>query len=549
MARAEMQCIRGDDIKPVVSIGLRAVGLSIVLLAAPARARADSLVTPPFEAPRTAIEQTPLDRLVLPKLREKRIEPANLCSDDVFVRRVFVDMTGTLPTAAEARAFAADTKPGKRAALVESLFARDEYADYWSLMWCDLLRVKSEFPINLWPNAVQAYHRWVREAVKQNMPCDRFARELLTASGSNFKSPPSNFCRAVQGRGAQQVGDAVALTFMGARADRWPAARRDGLAAFFSRVTYKPTREWKEEIVCHDPAATVPLAAVLPDGKAVTIPADKDPRQVFADWLTAPGNRQFASCAANRQWAWLMGRGIVHEPDDFRPDNPPSNPELLAYLAKELVASGYDLRHLQRLILNSQTYQQSSIPRDGSAEAAALFACYPARMLDAEVLADALVRITGVGEGYSSPIPEPFTFVPEYQRTISLADGSVGNSFLTLFGRPARDTGLFSERATSPTEGQRLYMLNSNELQRRIERPAARGGAPLGARGAFAPRPRADRTEAVCELYLTVLSRVPTDEELAAIRTHYAASNLPPKQALDDLTWALVNTKEFLHRH
>jgi len=170
----------------------------------------------------------------------------------------------------------------------------------------------------------------------------------------------------------------------------------------------------------------------------VHITPEQDPRQVFADWLVAGDNPWFARSAVNRVWAWLMGRGIIHEPDDIRPDNPAVNPELLAYLEKELVDADYDLRHIYRLILNSRTYQQSSIPRSDAPESEALFAHYMVRRLDAEVLIDALCWIGGDGESYSSMIPEPFTFIPEYHPTVALADGSITSQFLEMFGRPTR---------------------------------------------------------------------------------------------------------------
>lgn len=495
----------------------------------------------PYESDSRFIPAGAIDKLVLAKLTQRGLAPAALCSDEVFIRRVYLDAIGTLPTPEEVSRFLQDRRPGKRAALIEALLRRKEFADTWSLKWCDLLRVKSEFPINLWPNAVQAYQRWIHDAIGQNMPYDQFARELLTASGSNFREAPVNFYRAIQGRGPSAIAGAVALTFMGTRLEKWPPERRAGLEAFFSRVAYKKTAEWKEEIVYLDPATTTPLSAVFPDGAAVRIAPDQDPRQVFADWLVAPDNPWFARAAVNRIWAWLLGRDLIHEPDDIRPDNPPVNPELLAYLEKELVKAHYDLRHIYRLILNSRTYQQSSIPRAKQAEAEALFAVYPLRRLDAEVLIDALGAVTGTGESYSSAIPEPFTFIPASQRSIALADGSITSSFLQAFGRPARDSGLESERSNQPSAEQRLYLLNSTDVQRRIANGPRLRSLAAACRG--------NRRELVSSLYLTILSRYPTDEERAAAQQYFQTAGLKPKQALDDLVWALINNKEFLYRH
>jgi hypothetical protein len=215
-----------------------------------------------FEAVGGTPPLTPLDEPVVRRWRELGLEPARPCSDAVFLRRAHLDAIGTLPTAAEARAFLGDRSPNKRQVLVDRLLDRPEFADYWTMKWSELLRVKSEYPVNLWPNAAQAYHRWIQTALRENRPYDRFARELLTASGSNFRVAPVNFYRAVQSREPVGLAQAVALTFLGSRLETWPADRRDGLAAVFSRVGYKSTLEWKEEIVHRTPPRPRPAAGV-----------------------------------------------------------------------------------------------------------------------------------------------------------------------------------------------------------------------------------------------------------------------------------------------
>jgi len=519
----------------------RALIAVIVVMATFVAQAAEPAVVRPYERDASLAPLNHIDDLVLASLREKGIRPANVCSDEVFCRRVYVDVIGTVPQPLEVRRFLQDGRPNKRAALIDSLLERDEFAEYWSLKWGDLLRIKAEFPINLWPNAVQAYQHWVRDAIRENRPYDEFVRDLLTSSGSNFRVPPVNFYRAIQGKEPSTIADAVALTFMGVRAGSWPEERRMGMAAFFSRVAYKPTAEWKEEIVYLDPAPAGPLEAVFPDGVAVQVAPGDDPRQVFADWLISPENPWFARNIVNRIWAWLLGRGIIHEPDDIRPDNPPVNPELLAYLEKELVESDYDLRHIYRLILNSRTYQQSSIPRSDHPAAEALFAHYIVRQMDAEVLIDALCWFAGAGESYSSLIPEPFTFIPEDQRSIALSDGSITSQFLEMFGRPSRDTGLESERSSKPTEGQRLHMLNSTHVQNKITRSPRLRRILRTARG----RPQA----VVRGLYMMILSREPMPDELAAAAEYAKTAGLNSRQAAEDLAWALINSKEFLYRH
>lgn len=498
-------------------------------------------VVRPFESADGFSPSNRIDTLVLATLKKRGIEPANLCSDEVFIRRVYLDVIGTLPEPAHVDKFLADRRPGKRTALIDALLEREEFSDYWALKWCDVLRVKAEFPINLWPNAVQAYHRWVRDAVRENKPYDQFVRELLTSSGSNFRVPPVNFYRAVQGREPSAIAEAVALTFMGDRMQSWPEARRSAMAAFFSRIAYKGTAEWKEEIVCLNPAPAGVLDAVFPDGVAVQVSPDQDPRKVFADWLIAPKNPWFGRSIVNRVWAWLLGRGIIHEPDDIRPDNPPVHPEVLTYLAEELVKAHYDLRHIYRLILNSRTYQQSSIPRSDHPDAEALFAGYLVRRLDAEVLIDALCRLFGRGESYTSVIPEPFSYIPEHQRTIELADGSITSQFLEMFGRPARDTGLESERNNQPTDAQRLHLLNSTHVQQKIEQSWRLRELAKAAGN--------NRTGLIRRLYLNILSRYPTPSELTAAEQYFGTGGLSVKQATEDLAWALINSKEFLYRH
>ena len=523
-----------------------AVTLLSALLVTAIFADAEKLAASTFESAAAPTPAGKIDELVFSRLKQLGIQPANLCSDEVFVRRAHLDVIGTLPTAEEAAGFLDDRDANKRRVLIDRLLQRKEFADYWAMKWSDLLRVKAEFPINLWPNAAQAYHHWIRASIQQNKPYDRFVREMLTSSGSNFRVPAVNFYRAMQNREPSGIAQTVALTFMGVRAEKWPRDRLAGMAGFFSQIGYKTTAEWKEEIIYFDREkaaaqwAAGPPVMVFPDGVKATVPAGKDPRQVFADWLIDAKNPWFAKNIVNRVWSWLLGRGIIHEPDDIRPDNPPVNPELLAFLEREFVASGYDLKHLFRLILNSSVYQLSSIPRDKRPEAAANFAHYPVRRLEAEVLIDAICQITGTSEKYSSAIPEPFTFVPEGNRSIALEDGSISSSFLELFGRPPRDTGMESERNNRMTAAQRLHLLNSTHIQRKIEQGPNLIKLAQTRRG----KPR----EALVELYLTILSRRPTPDELRTI-ADYAESVRDPRVLFVDLAWALINSAEFLYRH
>ena len=490
----------------------------LALSAATALIAAESIFETTAPAPTSKIDQ-----LVFSHLKQLQIEPAAIASDPVFLRRAFLDTIGVLPTPEEAREFLADTNPTKRSALIDKLLARPEFADYWANKWCDLLRVKAEFPINLWPNAAQAYHHWIRASIAANKPYDQFARQLLTESGSNFRNAPVNFYRAMQNRTPQGIAQSAALTFMGTRAEKWPAAQLADMAAFFSRVGSKETGEWKEEIVFFDLAKPATAKARFPDSTEIKLAPEQDPREAFASWLTSPKNPWFAQAIVNRVWYWVLGRAIVQEPDDIRPDNPPENPELLAYLESELVASHYDLKHIYRLILNSQVYQLSPVPHSDRPDAAAHFAYYPLRRLDAETLIDAINQITGTSETYSSAIPEPYTFMPDDQRATALPDGSITSAFLELFGRPPRDTGLEAERNNRLTDAQRLHLLNSSHILNKLQQgPKLRN---------LARTPRA--------LYLAILSRYPTDDEMKLI------ARMQPV----DIAWALINSTEFLYRH
>lgn len=549
---------------------------AVVFLALAGIATSTETTSDVFESLAPPTPATQIDKIVLAKLASMDIKPVR-CSDTVFVRRAYLDVIGTLPTAKEARKFIEDTAEDKRHALIDSLMDRNEYADYWSMRWGDILRIKAEFPVNLWPNAAQAYHRWIRASIVENKPYDQFAREMLTSSGSNFRVGPVNFYRAIQNKTPDGIATAVALAFMGARAESWPEDRLPGVAVFFSQIGYKPTSEWKEESVFWDPlhVATVagnvapgqvavdpspqpaaadkeekeesatppaesgPLTAVFPDGTKIQLPPNQDPREIFADWLITPDNPWFTRAIVNRVWAWIMGRGIIHEADDIRDDNPPANPELLAYLEKELIESEYDLRHLYRLILTSDAYQFSSIPRFNIPEAEANFASYPLRRLDAEILIDSINQITGTTDLYTSAIPEPFTYIPKDQPAIAMADGSITSSFLALFGRSPRATGMQSERDNDLVPAQWLHMLNSSHIQLKLQR-----GPKL--RALFGSGQKPDRI--VEELYLTVLSRFPTPEELKTV-AEYVKSARSRNEGVVDITWSLINSSEFLHRH
>jgi hypothetical protein len=245
-----------------------------------------------------------IDGLVFARLAQLGIAPAPGCTDAVFVRRVFLEVIGTLPTALETKEFLASPAPDKRAALIDRLLARDEYADYWAMKCSDLLRVKAEFPVNLWPHAAQAYHHWIGTSLRANWPYDQFARELLTSNGSNFRIDPVNSYRAVPTKEPASIARTVALTFLGECAEKWAPARLGGLAGFFTHLTYKGTGEWKEAIVFFDPNQPQPdrdaAPATFPDGTVAIFPPDREGRDLFATWLVDARSPWFARVMANR---------------------------------------------------------------------------------------------------------------------------------------------------------------------------------------------------------------------------------------------------------
>jgi len=515
-------------------------------------------VPQPLSAPLPAMPgATKIDEFVLARLKELGLPPSGPCTDEEFVRRVHLDVIGLLPTPEEARAFLADQAPEKRSKLIDRLLERDEFADHWALKWGDLLRIKSEYPINLWPNAVQAYHHWVRDSIARNKPYNQFVTELLTATGSNFVVAPANYARAIPKRDARSLAEATALVFMGARIgcarchahplEDWTLDDNLGLAAFFAKVQYKSTQEWKEEIVWVNPDRVLrhprtqqAIAPKFLGGKVAEAGSQEDLRQKFAEWLTAPQNPWFARNIVNRLWFWLFGRGIVHEPDDMRPTNPPTNPELLAYLERELVSHQYDLKHIFRLVLNSRTYQLSSKADPLSAKDVAHFAHHPVRRLEAEALLDAIGQVTETSEEFSSRIPEPYTKLPKGFRAAQVPDGSIVTPFLELFGRPPRDTPYEADRCEQTTMRQALHMVNSAHLEGKVT------GSPRLQR--LLKSGKSDR-EIVEEIYLAALSRPPTEDENKRLLEYIGKDKKARAQAVQDVMWAILNTKEFLFNH
>ena len=482
------------------------------------------------------------------------LTPAPAVDDAGFFRRLSFRVRGKLPKLGELEAFLADEDPDKRAKLIAKWLDSTDFATLMAMRYADMFRIKSEFPINLWPNAVQCYHRYFYLLTLEDRSWKTVTKELLTSSGSNFRIPPANFFRANADRTPKGLAAGTALALMGFRTATLPADAQERFAAFFSRIRFKSTMEWKEEIVYNDPAPAV-LKCATPDGETFTVDtARKDPRQVFADWLTDDGNPFFARAYVNRAWYWMFGSGIANPADDLplpkgfwqkllgsepRP-NDPADEKLMAFLEDFFRENGYSTKKLFRLILRSRAWQSGWRPVSGTfAENEKYFAVYPVRRLESELLCDALSSLTGSYERFFSVIPEPFTFIPRGTPSVALADGSMSTGTLDKFGRPSRDSGKLSERNSTPTGAQRLHLMNSGILFRQITQLPGR---------TFRGNLSWDRQLTIA--YYSVLCRAPRKEEHDAARKYF--DKLPGNQRWrfwQELYWALVNTTEFSCHH
>jgi hypothetical protein len=490
------------------------------------------------------------------KWRELGLVPSELSGDEAFLRRVSLDLTGTLPTPARVLAFAADRDPDKRAKLVDALLESPEYTYYFANKWADILRVKRRGDPNR-ARGTFAFHDWIRQAIASDMPYDRFARAVLAASGDEVSTPTVVWYKELQA--PEQLVDDTAQVFLGLRLacaqchhhpyERWSQDDYWGLAAFFGRLGRKSVLE-PGEIPGQSPGRLVltsrargvvankrtgqPAVMRTLGGKPLEVGPFDDPRQKLVDWMVAADNPFFARAVANRYWAHFFGRGIVDPPDDMRLTNPPSNPELLDALAKDLVAHGYSLKHLVRTICNSRTYQLSSVPKDRNKHDKQNFARFYPRRMSAEVLLDAVGQVTDS--------PAVFGGLPQDQhaprRAIMLPDESYGSYFLDVFGRPQRISACECERVSEANLAQALHLLNSDEIQGKLSRPGGR--ADVLAKDV---RPEADKVD---ELFLWALARRPTAEQRQAALAHLARHAADKKTAYENLLWALINTKEFI---
>lgn len=484
-----------------------------------------------------------IDPLVDAKLAKLNVEASGPADDSEFLRRVSLDIIGTLPTADEARAFLASRDPDKRSKLVDALLARPEYADLWAQKWADLLRVDRGV---LGHKRAYTYFKWVRKSVAENKPFDVFARELIAAEGPLDEVGPANFFKAVTKPG--EVASAISQVFLGVRItcaechhhpfDRWSQDDYAGMAAFFSPVSVKKIGGTEATVAAGSFTSTHPrtkatVPATLLSGKAVEVPAGGDAREQLAEWVTAPDNPFFARNLANRVWAQMFGRGIVEPVDDVRSTNPPTNPELLDALAKFLVANKYDVKKLIRAIALSRTYQATAHPTESNAKDDRNFSRALFRPVPAEVFCDMLSQSTGV--------PEKFDGVSAGVRAIQLWDSRAPSYILRIFGRPVRMSACECERVTEPTLTGVLHTLNSEELSNKLRHDA-------GTVAKWVKNFPDDGT-LIADLTLTLYARPPTSKEIATMTAHLRKHAADRRRAIEDLVWAILNTREFQQNH
>ncbi len=486
-----------------------------------------------------------IDEKVHAKLRQLQFLPAEEATDEEFVRRVYLDVIGLLPTVAETERFMGDKGAGKRARLIDELLERPEHARFWAMKWGDLLRVNAGL---LGVGGVNKFHGWLVRSLAENVPYDRFARELLLADGSTLENPAANYYRAAAD--GMDATETTAQIFLGVRIqcarchnhpfERWTQDNYYGMNAVFERVQRQAGGRAGEQIVWTarrgevvQPRTGKEMKPWAPNRGAMELGPEADRRAAFVEWLVQPTNAFFARVEANRIWAQVMGQGIVEPVDDFRDSNPPSNGELLEALAAEFVRGGFDRKRLLRTILNSGTYQASSRVHRFNQEDRQLFSRYRGRMLGAEQLLDAVCAVTGVAEAYAG--------APAGTLATQLPAPPANHIFLSAFGQPPRQTACACERPTTTQLGQALQLFNGPLLHAKLQAADNRWRKLIAAGVADG--------EIVTELYRTALSRKPTESELATATRYLAERKGDRGGAMADVVWSVLNLDEFLFQH
>ncbi len=498
-----------------------------------------------------------IDDAVFKKLKTIGMPPSEPCDDETFIRRVTIDVTGSLPTPEQTIQFLADKKTDKRERWVNQLLESPAYAEYFAGKWTALFRNKRAD--NKQTRMTYAFHGWLRDSLLENKPYDQLVRELLTASGEYTENPATAWYS--QARETTMQLEDTAQVFLAQRLkcaechhhpfERWSQQDYYSFSAFFSQVSRKSGSQPGEEIVFAK--RTVASAtnkktkqSVKPAGlgaKPLSLSSDEDARQALVDWMTSKENRFFARALVNRYWKHFFNRGIVEPEDDMRDTNPATNPELLEALAHSFIESGYDLKQLVRTICGSQTYQLSSIPNASNQIDKQNFSRYYPRRLTAEVLLDSVDIVT--------KSDSKFEGMPQGTHAIELPDNSFNASsyFLTVFGRPDMASSCECERSQDASLAQSLHLLNAKEIQEKLARDGGRAAL-------FATEEARTDEDKLRDLYLLAYARQPDEQETRAARNHLrrcvkSAANAAAgrRQGYEDIIWAVVNTKEFLFNH
>lgn len=494
-----------------------------------------------YSAP--AISGNYIDELVGAKLNKVRLLPSGICTDEEFLRRATIDITGQLPTEEEYQQFMADADPTKRSKLIDRLVEKKEFSEIWAMKWAELLMIKSRNEVSY--KSAFLYSSWLTDKIARNVPLDQMVQDLLSASGGTFTSPATNYYQIE--RDTLKTAENVAQVFMGIRTqcaqchnhpfDRWTMDDYYSFAAFFSQIGRKTGEDYREIVVFNSFGGEVnhPVGGrVMPPkflGGPLAETAGKDRRAVLAKWLTSTDNPYFATSVANRVWAHFFGRGIVEPVDDIRVSNPSSNPELFKTLGDKLVEYNYDFKRIVRDICNSQAYQRSTERNESNTTDEKNFAHGNVRRIPSELLLDCISQVTGVSDKFQG--------LPLGARAVQIADGGSSNYFLTTFGRPPRDTVCACESKTEPTLSQALHMLNGSTTQGKIAQ-----GNLVGQLQAQGKTPE----QVIESIYIRTLSRRPQPAEVERLMAVVTNSE-NPKQGLEDVFWAILNSREFLFNH
>jgi Protein of unknown function (DUF1549)/Protein of unknown function (DUF1553) len=486
-----------------------------------------------------------VDKLVNDKLRKLRVAPSGQCDDEAFLRRSSLDIVGLPPSLEEFNRFTASTDPAKRSKWVDELLERKEFSEIWVSKWAELLQVRTDPVKNVSQKAMFLYYNWLVDKLSKNMPMDQMVQELLGASGGTFKNAATNFYQITNE--TLPLTENVAQVFMGIRVqcaqchnhpfDRWTQNDYYSFAAFFAQIGRKQGEDYRETIVFNSGGGEVnhPVGGrVMPPkflGGETPNVAGKDRRVVLAQWLASAQNPWFATSFANRVWAHFMGVGIVEQVDDFRVSNPASNPELLDALGKHFTDTKYNLKALVRDICNSRTYQRTTQRNESNESDERNFAHALVRRIKAENLLDTISAVTDT--------KDKFEGLPVGARAVQIADGTRSTYFLKTFGRATRETPCSCEVKMEPTLSQALHLLNGGTVNEKIKQ----GGliAKLIATKKFPE-------ERITDLYIRSLTRKPGKDELAKLVPLLSQTKDQP-QALEDIFWALLNSREFLFNH